>query len=105
MESEWDLVKLDENWGFLILWTPFVDLKLGLYIFLENMLKSDPKFAGFGFVPRESAIVGPGIFSHRLTGPVDRSPFHRSIDPVDRSLLHRLTGGVTLLCHRSTGFH
>ncbi|EXB73702.1 hypothetical protein L484_026867 [Morus notabilis] len=91
--------------GFLILWTPFVDLKLDLYISLENMSKSDPKFAGFGFVPHESAIVGLEIFPHRLTGPVDRSPFHRSTDPVDQSPLHRLTGGVTLLCHRSTGSH
>ncbi|EXC16925.1 hypothetical protein L484_021580 [Morus notabilis] len=69
------------------------------------MSKSDPKFTGFGFVLRESAIVGPVIFPHQLTGPVDRSPFHRSTDPVDRSPLHRLTGGVTPLCHRSTGYH
>ncbi|EXC27675.1 hypothetical protein L484_009699 [Morus notabilis] len=62
------------------------------------MSKLNPKFASFGFVPRESAMAGPGTLPHR-------SPFHRSTDPVDRSPVHRPTGGVILLCHRSTGSH
>ncbi|EXC19667.1 hypothetical protein L484_003689 [Morus notabilis] len=69
------------------------------------MSKSDPKFTGSGFVPHELAMDGLTIFPHRLTGPVDQSPFHRSTDQVDRSPLHRPTSGVTLLCHRLTGSH
>ncbi|EXB66602.1 hypothetical protein L484_024898 [Morus notabilis] len=69
--------------GFLILWTPFVDLKLDLYISLENMSKSDPKLQVLALFFANRPLLALEILPHRLTGPVDRSPFHRSTSPVE----------------------
>ncbi|EXB29161.1 hypothetical protein L484_019686 [Morus notabilis] len=59
------------------------------------MSKSNPKFAGFGFVPRESAMAGPGTLPHRSTGHPSTGRSIRSTGHLSTSRPVELHSSVT----------